>query len=646
MRRTILAGLIFALSAAAQQTVAPTLEPVGSPRGENVSGYNITNAFETGYRFRSVSGDLDKYRSDVNFGNGIRLLSSTLTINSREGHGKYFDELLLTTQGLGNDPYQYSSLRLQKNGLYRYDLIWREDDYYNPALTIAYGFHRMDTTRRMQDHNIVLLPQSSFRLLAGYSRNVQSGPALTTINIGSVRGSEFPLFSDIRRSDDEYRVGAEINLFGLKLALTRAWEYFKDDTTDNAASQPSIDGATLLPVFRRAQPVHGSVGHWRVYLISDRHKRWNASGRFTYAGGRNNFVYDETSPASLRAGSSLLTQSLVFGNARRPVLAANTTFTLFLTDRLLLTNHTSVHHTRIDGDATFRSITAGEALPDFVDFQFLGIRTFTNTATLDFRLNPKIGLYTGYHVAARHIRSIEEAGEEVADQSNTLHAGMFGLRLRPMKALTFNFEGEIGRTNRAIYPVSDKDYHALSARAQYRTRRLFLSASARTFYNFSSVSLSVHSARNRNYSGDASFTATSWLSFDASYAKLHTDTLTGIAYFATGDLVKDRSLYVSNIHTGMLGARLSFKDRATFYGGFSRVQDVGSDYRLPTVIPAFFNAQTYPLTFDSPLARVSLRVTPKIRWNAGYQFYRYRDDVVALQNYRAHTGYTSLSWAF
>src|SRR5215203_1355724 len=153
-----------------QPTVAPTDAPTGPRRGQDIDGYNVTNSFEVGYRWRDVNGNLGKYRSDVNFGNGLRLLGSNLSVYSTEGHGKYFDELLLNTQGLGNDPYQFSSFRVQKNRLYRYDFLWRENAYYNPALPIASGQHLMDTSRRLQDHQIVLLPQSSFRLFGGYSR--------------------------------------------------------------------------------------------------------------------------------------------------------------------------------------------------------------------------------------------------------------------------------------------------------------------------------------------------------------------------------------------------------------------------------------------------------------------------------------------
>ena len=103
--------LLFTALAMAQSTVAPTNEQVGPPRGLNYEGYNILQNFETGFRFYDVDGNLGKYRSDVNYRRGLRLLSSGLTINSREGKGKLFDEILLNTQGLGNDPYQAAVLR-------------------------------------------------------------------------------------------------------------------------------------------------------------------------------------------------------------------------------------------------------------------------------------------------------------------------------------------------------------------------------------------------------------------------------------------------------------------------------------------------------------------------------------------------------
>ena len=112
------------------------------------------------------------------------------------------------------------------------------------------------------------------------------------------------------------------------------------------------------------------------------------------------------------------------------------------------------------------------------------------------------------------------------------------------------------------------------------------------------------------------------------------------------------SLYLSNINSIFLGARFDIGKRADFYAGLSRVQDVG-DGRATSVgsgagstLTAFQIAQTFPLSFDSPMARLSFRISNKVRWNVGYQYYGYREDFFSSQNFRAHTGYTSLSFSF
>src|SRR3569832_1793703 len=90
----------------AQDTVAPAPgESIGPARGTDTGAYNVVQSWELGYRFATIGGDEGKYRSDVNYRNGVRLLSSYFSIYSRDGHGHWFDEIALSTQGLGNDPY-------------------------------------------------------------------------------------------------------------------------------------------------------------------------------------------------------------------------------------------------------------------------------------------------------------------------------------------------------------------------------------------------------------------------------------------------------------------------------------------------------------------------------------------------------------
>ena len=104
--RTLVVSIVCVLLAgvsAAQQPVAPTPESVGPTRGDNWQDYNFVNSFETGYRFVSVAGNTEQYRAEENFGNGVRLLNGFFSLNSKDGNGKLFDEIVLTTTGLPRD---------------------------------------------------------------------------------------------------------------------------------------------------------------------------------------------------------------------------------------------------------------------------------------------------------------------------------------------------------------------------------------------------------------------------------------------------------------------------------------------------------------------------------------------------------------
>jgi hypothetical protein len=658
----------------AQTPVASSPEPVGLPRGDNASGYNFRQSFELGYRWETVGGDDGMYRSTVNYGNGPRLLSSSLSINSLEGHGGWFDQIQLNTLGLGNDPYESASLRLEKNRLYRYDMTWRSDAYYNPGLTIVGGEHFLDTVRHVQDHDVTLFPQSNFRLFLGYSENTQNGPALTTIQQFDRRGDEFPLFGNVRRLQREYRLGGEIRFMGFRLNVLHGWVDFKDDSPV-ALATPSVGNnpadLTALTSLQTAQPYHGTSPYSRVALFRES-KLWAANARFTYVAGHRNFVDDETTVGTNFLGTPTAQQIVTLGNAERPAIAGNFTFSLFPFAKLTLTNQTSIDHIRMVGNSFFTQVINGLPSSPFNAFTFLGIRTIANSTDADLRLTKWFAIRAGYEYSTRRIRSVEgadvvnvptPASERVPiEQENALNTGLLGVRIHPLKPLSILLDTEIGRADKPIYPISQRNYQTYRGRIEYKQRAFRVAGYSRTDYNTNSVSLANYASHSRQYGMDYSWTPKNWFSIDASYNKLHLDTLGAINYFAQVASVgpnlpvtTDQSFYVSNIHTGSLAARFSIRQRVDFSIGYSHVQDVGdgrpaaiapafSPVSLQT--PAFYAVQTFPVRYLSPQGRISLRINEKIRWNAGYQYYGYNEDFSALQDYRAHTGYTSVSWAF
>ena len=672
MRLCLFAILAAAAVVRAQQPVAPTQEPVGPPRGENSGDYNITNSFETGYRWDLVTGNVGMYRADVNYENGLRLLGSNLTIDSRDGHGRFFDQILLNTIGLGGDPYEAASLQVQKNGLYRYDMLWRLDDFYNPGLTISGGEHFMNTERRLQDQDLVLFPQSKVQIDLGYSRNTQSGPALSTVQLFDTTSSAFPLFANVRQQWNEYRLGGSFDMAGFRLIVRRTWDFYRQDNLYNltGAEGSGMPGdATVLNQFQRTEPYRGTNPGWLGNLFTNR-KRWAMNARMTYTSGSRDFALNELAIGLNRFGAATNQQILVNGNAQRPVLAGNFSVSLFPTGRLSIVNSTSVTNQRIDGNSYFTDFFNGSGSVTTLNFNFLGVRTIANSTDVSYTVNRWLGVYAGYTYSDRQIR-VEEAfaipsitgtaSSNFYEQDSHLSAPLAGIRLRPLKPLTINLEGENGHASHPLDPIALRTYHTLGARAQYRARTLQLMAHYRELYNENApLNFLTYSSRSREFSASGSWAARNWLSLDASYTKLHLDTVGGLTFFAglpqsqlqTGF----NSIYVSNIHSATLMMHFALGRRADLFVGYALTKDTG-DGRA-TAVPAgvtnpvqalLDSVQTFPLTYQSPLARVSVRITPKIRWNAGFQFYGYAEQFQLLgyyQNYDARTGFTSLLWSF
>jgi len=654
-----------------QQTVAPTKDqPVGPAGGQDAGGYNVVQSWELGYRFATAGGDQEKYRSDVNFGNGIRLLGSSLTVNSRDGHGKWFDDLMLTTQGLGNDPYESANLRVGKNRLYEYDMTWRQNAYFNPGLVDGAGEHLMDTTYRWQDHDITLLPQNWFRIHAGYGRVTHDGPALNTQQEFDSSGDIFPVFRNVRDQYNEYRLGGDIRTHGLKLTILRRWEYFREDTQDNLRGpqtgvlNPTPDASTLTG-FNRTQPYKGQTPTWFGNLYFER-KLFTVDARLTYAGGQGAFLQNELALGTNRFGAAQNRQIVVSGDGSRPVTAGDFNVTILPESRFSLSTGVAVSNTRTNGSNIYEQFDNATLSLASLNFQFLGIRLLTSSTVARYRVNAALNIFAGFRYSDRQVRSIEDFTSPgfpfsgvAAEQVNLLRAGSAGFNWTPLRNLWVHGEAEIGRTNNPFTPMSLRNYQAIRSKVRYRRRSLSLSAGYNEDYNNNSIVITAYSSRSRTYSAEGSWTARRWISFDAAYSKLHLDTISGMAFFAgpasAVSLFSNlQTVYISNLHALNLNVRLNLGPRADLYLGYGLTKDTGDGRGSLAVQPdpvtqLLYNVQTYPLSYQTPLARISWKLSERLRFNVGYQYYGYHEQFGLFgynQGYRANTGYTSLLWSF
>jgi hypothetical protein len=299
-----------------------------------------------------------------------------------------------------------------------------------------------------------------------------------------------------------------------------------------------------------------------------------------------------------------------------------------------------------------------------VNFQFLGVRLIANSTDLRYRLSKKLDLFAGFRYSDRQIRSTEDEAIPgspfqgiSAGQNNKLRAGVAGVNWTPVRDLRLHLDTEIGNNSNPFTPIGLKNYYVIRSRLQYRKKHYTLGGGYLDNYNNNSIQITDYSSHSTTYTANASWNAKSWISLDASYSKLHVNTAGGLTFFSgsPATLTDGESLYISNIHAGNLGLRFTLTRRADLYVGYNIARDTGdgrSSDSLQAATPAeelLYSVQTFPLTYQTPLFRLSVKLTAKLRYNLGYQYYGYHENFGLLfdnQSYRAQTGFTSLLWSF
>jgi hypothetical protein len=169
---------------------------------------------EVGYRFLSVSGNKDMYRTQVNEKEGFLVRSLTLAPDFTDKDG-FLDTLRLYVSDIGPaGPNGAARLEIGKTRTFRLRASYMRSELFsklpafdNPLLDqgITPGQHTQDRRRNMVDVELEVFPNCSVTPIVGYSWNRYEGPARTTYHFGQ---DEFRLSQDLRNTEQEVRFGA------------------------------------------------------------------------------------------------------------------------------------------------------------------------------------------------------------------------------------------------------------------------------------------------------------------------------------------------------------------------------------------------------------------------------------------------------
>jgi hypothetical protein len=186
---------------------------------------------EVGYRFLTLSGSEESYRSQVNEREGLLVRSIHIGEDGKTEGFPVLDRLRIDGSDLGAGPA--GSLRLDAGltGAYRLRASYRHLDQFsalagfaNP-LGAAIGQQTWDRTRDMVDLNLELLPGAVVTPLLGYTSNKLVGPGYSTAFLGQ---DEFRLGQDLKVHDQEVRVGAGFHVGPVSGEFLQGWRRYRE----------------------------------------------------------------------------------------------------------------------------------------------------------------------------------------------------------------------------------------------------------------------------------------------------------------------------------------------------------------------------------------------------------------------------------
>lgn len=635
-----------------------------------VGNYAVSNSLEAGYRFAEVGGDSDLYRAAVNYGNGMRLFEARVRVDSLDGKGG-LDAFSLRSAGAPADPYQSHAVRAEKNGVFRYEMQYRLNRYHNRIPTLWRGEHGLGTERSMQTHDLTLRPGTRFEVLLAYDRNSRTGPGFASEGIAdSFLGFDARNFlrfrTDLRQRNNQYRGGFSVRIAGLALTVLHAVDLYEEggDSFDALGFPSAANNVQPVESLSRAEPFHGRTPYTTAALRTQKERWIGFSARYVYSGGyRNSTLLENLTVPDPAANASALRETFVVGDADRKQSSGDFTVALLPNPRWTLTNTTSFHNTRIDGQAAF--LETGLYDNEFMSFEHLGIRRVSNAAEASFRPIRQFSIYGAHRYSKRRIRSSEALrfgdfgfGRELEAVDNGIRTGAGGVRWVPGGGLRASFDFEAGRADRPLAPTSERQFHNESARVRWRGKTLTAGGFFRRRLNDNPTELLAYSSKGRVQGLHASWVGpkSGWV-VDASYSLLAMDVSAGILnLFDLGDPDRPdrgRSIYGSRIHNLHLSVRAVPREGVTVSAGYSMTKDLGARRGDPAshelqgfALDDATIVSGLPMAYHSPQGRLSIRMRENLAWNVGWQYYGYVERFAGLRGYRAHVGFTSLTLSF
>ena len=156
-------------------------EPPAEPTPMQLGPYQAFFSGSVGGRVLDLRGNQAKYDQLFNLQDGFRLFGGDLELLANDPNQHLFDRILITTQGLGGDPYPLMRLSVRKNGVYEIRAGYRTTQYfYDLPETMQTPNRGWIDRRRVGDADIRYTPTTGLQLRLFYNRTQRDGTDIST----------------------------------------------------------------------------------------------------------------------------------------------------------------------------------------------------------------------------------------------------------------------------------------------------------------------------------------------------------------------------------------------------------------------------------------------------------------------------------
>ena len=613
----------------------------------------LTGTLDFGYRFTSIGGDNDVYRSVVNLGQGPRLLGLDFTIVDPKK--RLFDHLDVRANDWGGDPYNTLHVNASKQGLYDFNFDYRDIAYFNllPSFAdplfgtgIVLDEDSYFSHRRMSDFQLDLLPGHRIIPYLAYGRDSGQGTGVTSFESDI---NTYPVADRMYDKTDNYRGGVRLEFNRFHATLEQGGTTLRDDqqvydSTVNAGNNPQpYFGQTLyLSSLAQAYGIRGSSIYTKGLFTANPFSWIDVSGQFLYSLPNTNVNYQQYDTGNLVLQQAILfytgEQALGFADGKQPHTTGSLGFELrpLKRVRILESWMTDRMHTSAAGlvtDMILGQNVAFTAPGTLTPLSSLLVMNYNQTQTdVLVDVTHKLMLRGGY----RYVWGDAQTGNLLiagpGQESSQLRqqVGIAGANFRATQKLSANVEFEGAATDHAYFRTSLDNYQKMRARARYQVAStLALQASFSLLNNQNPTPGINYDFLSRQNSLSASWTPSKRVTILGDYTRstLRSD----IGYLEPEFLSPETSLYRDNAHSASALIDLALPGYAKLV---PRVAFGGS---------LFISSGSRPATFYQPLARLSMPLHKGLVWKFEYRYYGYGEAFYLYEGFRAHILQTGLT---